>query len=286
MLGLESGRGNWISRYENAKSSLDLGPVAAPVHPRSPVGWVPSACLVARVSALGDGYTEQMRVGEDVDLVWRLVARGLRVRYEPAATVRHDHRTRFTSWFARKAFYGTGAHDLARRHGPAVAPAALAPWSAAVLGVLLAQRRWSVPLAAAISAVVSARLARRLPRSEHPYALAAALTGLGLAGALGQGSGLLLRHWWPLSLVGSVFSRRVRRAVLVAGLLEGLAEYRRRRPDLDPVRFLVARRLDNLAYGAGLWGGAIRGRSFRCLLPTLRPAESYRARPERRPSDP
>jgi len=286
VLGLESGRGNWISRYENAKSSLDLGPVAAPVHPRSPVGWVPSACLVARVSALGDGYTEQMRVGEDVDLVWRLVARGLRVRYEPAATVRHDHRTRFTSWFARKAFYGTGAHDLARRHGPAVAPAALAPWSAAVLGVLLAQRRWSVPLAAAISAVVSARLARRLPRSEHPYALAAALTGLGLAGALGQGSGLLLRHWWPLSLVGSVFSRRVRRAVLVAGLLEGLAEYRRRRPDLDPVRFLVARRLDDLAYGAGLWGGAIRGRSFRCLLPTLRPAESYRARPERRPSDP
>ena len=280
VLGLETGSANWISRYEAARSSLDLGPIAAPVHPRSLVGWVPSACLVGRVAALGDGYAEDMRVGEDVDLVWRLVSRGLRVRYEPAATVRHDHRTRLRAWLGRKAFYGSGGHDLARRHGPAVAPAALAPWSAAVLGLLLAQRRWSVPLAAAVAAAVSVRLARRLPRSEHPLRLSAALTGLGLAGALGQGAGLLLRHWWPLSLIGCLFSRRVRRAVLIAGLWEGMAEYRKLAPDLDPARFLLARRLDDLAYGAGLWAGALRGRSIRCLLPTLRPGAAHTSRGE------
>ncbi|MEV5408204.1 mycofactocin biosynthesis glycosyltransferase MftF [Thermopolyspora sp. NPDC052614] len=272
VLGLdETATANWISRYEAARSSLDLGPIPAPVHPRSLVGWVPSACLVGRVDALGDGYAEGMRVGEDVDLVWRLVERGHRVRYEPAATVRHDHRTRLSAWFARKAFYGSGAHDLARRHGPAVAPAALAPWSFAVLGMLLAQRRWSLPLSAAVLAVVSARLARKVPRSESPQRLAAALTGLGLAGAIGQGSGLLLRHWWPLSLAGCLFSRRVRRAVLLAAIADGLVEYGKLAPDLDPVRFMVARRLDDLAYGAGLWAGAIKGRSIRCLLPDLRP---------------
>lgn len=272
VLGLdETATANWISRYEAARSSLDLGPIAAPVHPRSLVGWVPSACLVARVSALGEGYAEGMRVGEDVDLVWRLVERGHRVRYEPAAAVRHDHRTRFSAWFGRKAFYGSGAHDLARRHGPAVAPAALAPWSLAVLGLLLAQRRWSLPLSAAVLAAVSARLARKVPRSRRPHRLAAALTGLGFAGAIGQGAGLLLRHWWPLSAAGCLFSRRVRRAVLLAALADGVVEYVKLAPDLDPVRFMVARRLDDLAYGAGLWAGAIKGRSARCLLPDLRP---------------
>ncbi len=37
--------------------------------------------------------TSAMQVAEDVDLVWRLHDAGWRVRYEPAAVVRHDHRT-------------------------------------------------------------------------------------------------------------------------------------------------------------------------------------------------
>jgi mycofactocin system glycosyltransferase len=272
-----SGMQNWISRYEAARSSLDLGPTPGTVHPRSAVGWVPSACLVARVEALGTGYTDGMRVAEDVDLVWRLVAGGWQVRYEPAAAVRHDHRTGFTSWLGRKAFYGTGAHTLAQRHGTAVAPAVLAPWSVAAIGALLAQRRWSVPVAATVLAGVSARLTRTVSRSDSPRRLAAALTGLGLAGAVGQTSGLLLRHWWPISLAGCLVSRRVRRAVLVVAVADGIVEYRKARPRLDPVRFIVARRLDDLAYGAGLWAGAVRGRSARSLLPDVRGVAGRRA---------
>ncbi|WP_067134930.1 mycofactocin biosynthesis glycosyltransferase MftF [Microtetraspora malaysiensis] len=275
VLGLDASAGrrqNWISRYEAVRSSLDLGPVPGTVRPRSPVGWVPSACLVARVAALGDGYADGMRVAEDVDLVWRLAAAAWQVRYEPAVAVRHDHRTGFRSWLGRKAFYGTGAHTLARRHGVAVAPAALAPWSVAAVGALLAQRRWSAPAAAVVLAGVSVRLTRTVSRSDSPRRLAAVLTGLGLAGALGQTSALLLRHWWPLSLAGCLVSRRVRRAVLVAALADGIVEYRKTRPRLDPVRFVVARRLDDLAYGAGVWAGAVRGRSARSLLPDVRGA--------------
>ncbi|MCX4705402.1 mycofactocin biosynthesis glycosyltransferase MftF [Streptomyces sp. NBC_01373] len=272
VLGLsDAGSGSWISRYEAARSSLDLGPDPALVHPRSRVSWVPSACLIARVDALGPGFAEPLRVGEDVDLVWRLAAEGRRIRYDPSVTVRHDHRTRLTNWLARKAYYGSGAHTLALRHGRAVAPAALTPWAAGVAAALLAQRRWSVPVAAAVLTTVGRRYTREATAGTvDPRRLAASLTGLGLAATAEQTAALLLRHWWPLSAAGCLVSRRVRRATLLAAVVDGLLEHRRCAPDLDPLRFTLARRLDDLAYGAGVWAGAVRGRSVRCLLPDIR----------------
>ena len=52
------------------------------MRPGAAVGWLPSACLVARVDRLraAGGFAEDMRVGEDVDLVWRLVDAGLSQR--------------------------------------------------------------------------------------------------------------------------------------------------------------------------------------------------------------
>ena len=82
----------WLERYEQARSSLDLGPQPAAVRVHGTVGYLPSACLLARVAALAGGFDERMRVGEDVDLVWRLLEAGWAVRYEPAAAVRHRHR--------------------------------------------------------------------------------------------------------------------------------------------------------------------------------------------------
>ncbi|MFJ9127769.1 mycofactocin biosynthesis glycosyltransferase MftF [Streptomyces sp. NPDC102340] len=271
--GADTGAGPsaaWISRYEAARSSLDLGPWPALVRQGSRVSWVPSACLVARVAAIRPGFDASMRVGEDVDLVWRLARAGHRVRYEPAVTARHDHRTRLRDWLGRKAYYGTGAHALQKRHGAAIAPAALTPWAAATALTVLAQRRWSVPVAATVLAAVTWGYARKATAgTEHPYRTALNLTGLGVAGTAEQTAALLLRHWWPVTAVGCLVSRRVRRAAVAAAVVDGIVEYRRLAPDLDPVRFTLARRLDDLAYGAGVWVGAARGRSVRCLLPRI-----------------
>lgn len=270
VLGLESDRPNWITRYEDARSSLDLGSDSSIVRPRSPVTWVSSTCLVARVDALGSGFDASMRVGEDVDLVWRLVDEGRRVRFEPAASVRHEHRSTLRAWMARKAFYGTGAHPLAVRHPDDIAPVVLAPWGAGLLVALMAQRRWSLPVAGVIAGATIARIGRRAVGVRHPYRLAGRLTGYGAIAAVTQGFALLLRHWWPLAAIGCLLSRRVRRAVLVATLADTVIEYWRTKPELDPVRFAVARRVDDAAYGAGVWWSAIRARSPKALLPDLR----------------
>ncbi|MFD4605520.1 mycofactocin biosynthesis glycosyltransferase MftF [Streptomyces sp. NPDC058464] len=267
--GLPTPARTWIERYENSRSSLDLGAHPAPVRPGTPVSWASSACVVARVDALGAGFDAGMRVGEDVDLCWRMVAAGRRVRYEPAVRAAHEHRVRLGDWLRRKAVYGTGAQPLAERHPESVAPVVFAPWSTAFAAALLAGRRWSAPAAAAVLAAVAVRIARKLDGTEHPYRLAVRLTGNGALATLSQTSALLTRHWWPLTAVGCALSGRVRRAAAVAALADIALEYRRDQATLDPVRYGVARRLDDLAYGAGVWSAALMARSSLALRPRV-----------------
>ena len=181
VLGTEAGDGgSWLHRYEAVRSSLDLGPSPALVRPPRPGGlraergpaWSAGAAWTA-------GFDESMRVAEDVDLVWRTVADGWRVRYEPQAVVRHEHRTDVRNWLGRKAFYGTGAALLAERHGDAVAPMVLTPWTAALAGTLLTQRWWSVPVGVAVYAGTTVNVSRRLRRSRRPLVTAASMTVVG-----------------------------------------------------------------------------------------------------------
>ncbi len=260
----------WLDRYEQARSSLDLGPRAASVAVHGEVAYLPSATLVARVDAMGDGFDERMRCGEDVDLVWRLLERGWRVRYEPGAVVRHDHRTTLGAWLARKAFYGTSAAPLTTRHAGAVAPLVLTPWTAAVMLALLVQRWWCVPLLGLGLGLVAWSLSRRLTMTERPWGAAAVLLAEGTIAAGRQTALALTRHYWPLVALSAVRSGRVRRAALTAAVVEGVLDWRETGPGLDLPRYVVARRLDDLAYGAGVWAGALRARSVRALLPVVK----------------
>ena len=65
-------------------------------------------------------------------------------------------------------------------------------------------------------------------------------------------------------------SRRLGRAVVVAAVADAVYEHRRTATGMGLVSFAIARRLDDLAYGAGLWIGAMRERSSRALRPVVR----------------
>ncbi|MFD8340145.1 mycofactocin biosynthesis glycosyltransferase MftF [Streptomyces solisilvae] len=273
----------WIGRYEEVRSSLDLGRHPAAVRPGTPVSWASTACVVARTDALRDGFDEELRVGEDVDMCWRLIENGWRLRYEPEVEVAHEHRARLDDWFLRKVVYGTGATPLAHRHPQFIAPAVFAPWSTALILALLAQRRWSVPVAGTVFGFVTVHIARKLDGTRHPYRSALHLAANGAVGALSQASALLTRHWWPLTAFGCSLSGRVRRAATIAALTDIALEYHRDKATLDPVRYGIARRLDDLAYGAGVWLSAIKGGSAKALLPHVlrasRTISTRRSRP-------
>ena len=269
-----SARPRWFERYDAAASSLALGERACSVKAAAAVGWLPSACLVARTCALRDesGFDASMRIGEDVDLVWRLVEAGWRVRYDPSVEAQHEVRRTATGWLGRKLAYGSGGAPLAQRHGDAVAVARLSPLMAAAGAGLLLRRRWSL-LGAAVAVGWSATVVHRaLPPFDGRAAAAGSLAVRGLGWAARQESALLLRHWWPATLAMCCVSPVARRAVATAlvtdAVVAATVDRPIRRPDLPhvgPLAVATGRRLDDLAYGLGLWYGSVRERSWRAL---------------------
>ncbi|HEU5038007.1 MAG TPA: mycofactocin biosynthesis glycosyltransferase MftF [Nocardioides sp.] len=253
-----SERPRWFERYDERAASLNLGDVGCSVRPGAAVGWLPSACLVGRTDLLGDGFDGAMRVGEDVDLVWRLVDRGRVVRYDPDEVAHHDARATLRGWMGRKYVYGTGGAPLAARHGDKAAVAVLSPAMATAAAALLLRRWWSVPVALMGVGRGVQVLRRTLPEVPGRDRLAVDLAARGLWWSLRQESALLLRHWWPPVAVAGLFSRSVRRAVAAALLVDVV---------VSRGSGLAGRRLDDLAYGAGLWAGALRARSLRAVSP-------------------
>jgi mycofactocin system glycosyltransferase len=252
-----------VAAYEAVASPLDLGGREAAVRPRSPVAYVPTAALVVRREALEElgGFDESLPVGEDVDFVWRLVAAGWTVRYEPRATVRHPVRPSWSAWLAQRYRYGTSAAPLARRHGVAVAPAVMSPWTAASWGLAAAGHP---VLGAATACYPAAALTGPLPL---PAALR--LAGIGhLRGGLALARAVR-RAWAPAAIAVAVASRRSRPLLAAVAVTPGLLDWFDRRPGLDPARFVAVRLADDLSYAAGVWAGCVRQRSARALLPDL-----------------
>lgn len=272
-----------IARYERERSPLDLGPGPARVAAGTRVSYVPSACIVVRTArwADTDGFDDTLRVGEDVDLVWRLGSHH-RLRYVPRVTVTHDVRTRPVAWLRRRFAYGTSAAPLALRHPGGPTPVRISPWSAAAWVAVAAGR----PLAGVgIAGVSVGLLVRRLAGTDDRVGLAVGLAGRGNLAAGGLLANAIRRTWWPAACVALVVGPRpLRRAVAAAFVVPPLLGWRAGR-GVDPVSWLVLATADDLAYGAGVWAGCVRERTVAPLLPDLsagRVARTSRNPPGRR----
>jgi mycofactocin system glycosyltransferase len=257
-----------VARYEAARSPLDRGAEPGPVRPNTRVPFVPAACLAGSCDVLRSvgGFSEDLRVGEDVDLVWRLVEAGQEVRYEPAARVVHDHRTTAAGMLRRRFAYGTSAALLHERHPGSVRPVAVGTWSVAMWA---AAAIGSPSATALIVAGSTGALARRLHALDEPLREAArlALTGNLIAGRAIADA--LVRAWWPLTALAACTSRRARPAAIAAATLPAVASWLRLRPDVDPARWLVLSLADDVAYATGVWDGCVRRRTVGPLSPEL-----------------
>jgi mycofactocin glycosyltransferase len=251
-----------LAGYERCRSPMDRGPAPASVRPGGRVPFLPGAALVARASALAAGFDTALTGGEDVDLVWRLVRDGWHVRYEPAGSVEHEHRTRAGPWLARRAYYGRTAAPLERRHPGAARPLAISPWTAAAWAAAALGR----PLAAGgITATAVALLAHELGGVvPDPVGTAVALAGGGTVRSGWVVADAVTRTWWPLSLLAAALLPRLRLPLAAAALLPPALDWRKLRPPVDPLAWTALRLLDDLAYGWGVWSGCLRGRQARC----------------------
>lgn len=264
----------WFEVYDEIGSSLTLGTRASTVRPGARVAWLPSACMVGRTRSLGGGFDAQLRVGEDVDLVWRLARAEQVVRFDPSVAAKHDTRSTVRGWLGRKFLYGSGGALLARRHGNRIAPAILTPLQAAAGVGLLLRSRWGVVLAVVVFVRGLIGVRRVLPAVPGRTWIAAQIALRGIGWAVRQESALAVRHWWPVTAVGVACSRTARKLAVSALVVDAFVAWREERGTPRELGFFArwgGRRLSDLAYGAGLWWGAVRNRSIRVLLPR-RPA--------------
>jgi mycofactocin system glycosyltransferase len=253
-----------LAEYEVARSPLDLGGQPGRIAAGTRISYVPAAAIVVRADALRaiGGFDETLRTGEDVDMVWRLIDAGHRCRYEPAAIVHHRPRSSFAAWTRQRLDYGRSAAPLERAHPGAVAPLRMSGWSAAVWGLVVV-RRPAFALAVAAGTIVALR--RKL--DELPASESARLAGLGHLYAGRQVANAITRVWWPIALLAAVFVRRARLPLAAAATVPPLLDWLDRRGPLDPVRYVALRLADDVAYGTGVWIGAIERRSLGALAP-------------------
>jgi len=259
-----------LERFEQVASALDMGGDAALVRPGAALGFVPAATLVVRRSAFDQGgFEETMRVGEDVDLVWRMADAGWHVRYVPSARVEHERRETWGGWLRQRFDYGTSAAALDQRYPGRLAPLRVSAGDAAALA-LLVLGRW-VPAAAA-AGTSSALLSRKVMVAGGGPRAAASIGEIGLrSDALAVGHALR-REYWPVGLAAIVLSpqvpvARIAVALMVAPLLGDWVK-ERDRPDI--ASYVALRLVADAAYGSGVLAAAWRARSAGSIKPVLR----------------
>ncbi len=236
------------------RSPLDLGTRPGDVRPGNPVAYVPTAALVVRREALTP-FDEDLRYGEDVDLVWRMVEQGWTVRYDPRVTVHHEEPSHLKDRLARRFRYGTSAAPLSRRHPAAVTHLVTPPWPTASAVALLLGR----PAASTVAAAVTYQ---RLQKHLKDAPASARVTGRAVMGtALGLGRALALTG--PIGWAAA--ARRPQLLGLLA--LPLVVEQLERRPEASPARYVGEGLLEQAAYGAGVVAGCVRHRTWRPLLP-------------------
>jgi mycofactocin system glycosyltransferase len=258
---------SFIAEYESMHSPLDLGSDPALVRPVSRVSYMPSAVLIARTSTLKsvNGFVSTMRVGEDVDLVWRLVEAGHWCRYVPAIQCVHAPRNSYAGLLRQRFDYGSSAAQLDSQH-----PFSASPFRAHVLFTIPAVALLMGYLYMALLAVLPAIafVLYSLRRASIPMSAKFLIARRGLVSSTTLLTQSIARAWCPLFFLASFVSIRLGAMFTFSVLVPPVWAILRRKPRYT-LRYLGTRILDNFSYGIGVWAGAIRIKKLRCILPVI-----------------
>jgi mycofactocin system glycosyltransferase len=266
-----------LDRYEEVFSPLDMGRHFAVKGKGADTFYVPTCNLLVRRSAYAEagGLREDLRVGEDVDLCWRLRSTGFYVLYAPEGIVRHKHRDRLAVALRRRAQYGTSEATLYRLHHDKrkrfpLAPAALAT-VALVSAALVFREPRLLPLSLGPGLCDGMRRMSRLRRQgiDLPADVVWSSTLRGHLSTLYFIYFHLTRYYLGPLTVGGAVAPGLWALEAGAVLYSAAVDYSTRRPRLPFPIFLAYYVAEHAAYQAGAIAGCLRSRSFRSYLPVF-----------------
>lgn len=269
-----------IAAFEAARSPLDMGAVGGPVGPRAAIQYLPTCNLLVRRDLLlaQGGFDSAMRVGEDVDFVWRSLRSGMRACYAPAGRVVHFHRVELWPLLRRRADYGSSEADLQHQHP---AGRRVMPLPKVVLLLLAALVALSVawPSAIALAGFATAMTAiELLTKLRQLRGIGVVVQARRVAVAVLREHGASLYHlsatmtrYYGLPLLGlALLWPPLLPAAAMLLLVAPIADHRRAGAEVSLPVFVGLYWLEMAAYQCGVWRGCLGRRSLRPLLPSLR----------------
>lgn len=263
--------GSRLDRYEQAASSLNMGERVILMTDDRTMAYLPTCNLLVRRDAylsIG-GLREEMRVGEDVDLCWRLRKAGGYLIYSPTGTVSHRHRRRLRGMLAQRAAYGTseallhGLHPEKRKTMPVRLLPALTTGMLALALVSLEPMALPLCVAPAIADALrgASRLARSGVRVPARRVWSAALRGhLSFAYSV---SFHLVRYYLLVVVAAGFAAPGLWLLGAAAVVYVAAVDHGAKRPRVSFPVFLAFSVAEHTAYQVGVAAGCVRARSFR-----------------------
>lgn len=266
-----------LDRYEQVKSSLIVSRRARRSRKGERFFYVPSCNLLAKRDPflnLG-GFREDLTVGEDVDLCWRMQDAGWHVEFRPAGRVFHRHRNRVRDFCSRRFDYGTSEPLLQRLHPGrtkqmAFPPGAFLFWGMIILGLVSG---WFPLLGLSGVTVVVDALRKLFGARNRGLDLAFAAVLMAVARSYAtffyHCCAFVSRYYLFWAFLLLPLFPTVTAVILCMHLLAGTVEYLIKRPGLNPAGFLFYFSLEQVSYQLGVWRGCLRCLSFSPVNPRL-----------------
>jgi mycofactocin system glycosyltransferase len=267
-----------LDYYEEYRSPLFKGNKILPMEKNGEVPFVPTCNLLVRKKVFEKigGFNEVLHVGEDVDLIWRILNEGYKGWYVPEGCIWHHHRNKFLPFLKRRAQYAASESILSKRHNSLNKALHFPFWHIPLLAGLLFAfwfKIFYIVFAVTFSMVFLELFVKhlKLKRKNIPvqgielfvFIMHSYYTTFRFSTAL-----LTRYYFWLLLLITAILpagSWFILLVPLISSLLEYKITYR-----LSFPQFLACYFLEMLAYSLGFLYGCLKHRQYNLLILSIK----------------
>jgi mycofactocin system glycosyltransferase len=266
---------NQLDQYEKVQSSLRISSWYKRSSELDRFFYVPSCNFLIRRNCFRElgGFKNDLHVGEDVDLCWRIQNSGLQVDYRPVGTIFHKHRNRLQAFCRRRFDYGTSEPQLQKLHEDrrkrmVFPPLTTAFWLAMAWFLfagdhLLALPALSLPLLSSLSTYI--KIHGTNGHIGFVKVISAVLRSY--CAWLYHLCAFVSRYYILFSPVFIVFLPVLFWAMAVMHTIACLGQYIVKKPRLSFCVFFFYFSLEQISYQAGVWWSCMKIRHFGSIFP-------------------
>jgi uncharacterized membrane protein len=264
-----------LDYYEEGRSPLLMGEQVQPVKKKGVISYVPTCNLLIRkyiFTSVG-GFNQDLRVGEDVDLLWRVLEGEHKGWYVPEGYIWHHHRNQLYPFLKRRAQYAGSEAMLNKNHGGNLKKILFIPtWQLPfILGVglsVLFSNLWLAVCLLVLMFILEFAL-KSVRLKSNKLDLSSKLLINSIWQSYGTtfrfATGLLTRYYlWLLLTIAVIFPTNgwwILMIPVISTMLEYRKEYR-----LSFSVFTTCYLLEMFAYSVGFLYGCLKQKQYRLLI--------------------